>query len=42
MLGAVIFFDGKRKTSVVSRNMNKPVMIRHLPKKHSFVRRSRW
>ena len=33
VLGAVIFFDGKRKTSVVSRHMNKPVMIRHLPKK---------
>ena len=33
VLGAVIFFDGKRKTSVVSRNMKKPIMIRHLPKK---------
>lgn len=33
VLGAVIFFDGKRKTSAVSRNLGKPIMIRHLPKK---------
>ena len=37
VLGAVIFFDGKRKTSVVSRNMSKPIVIRHLPRKAKFA-----
>jgi len=33
ILGAVVFFDGKRKTSVPSRRLNKPIRIRHLPRR---------